>query len=77
MRYHLTEPAWVEIQIFDALGNLVKTYPGKEMPAGDHVLTFMADQLASGVYIGQLEVKTATTRQVVSYRMVLNRQEGQ
>ncbi len=77
MRYHLTEPAWVEIQIFDALGNLVKTYPGKEMPAGDHVLTFVADQLASGVYIGQMEVKTATTRQVVSYRMVLNRQEGQ
>jgi sugar lactone lactonase YvrE len=48
--YNITEPAQVMIDIFDALGRKVESISDGVRPAGDHHVTWSANDQPSGIY---------------------------
>lgn len=54
IRYSLTQPEKVKITVFNALGQRIETLLNKNMPAGQHEITFNAGQLPSGTYFYKL-----------------------
>jgi hypothetical protein len=56
----------VTIQLFDAVGRLVKTLVNKEMERGTHELTITRDDMPPGIYFYRLtNGKNTSTRQMV------------
>ena len=67
IRYELPQDGLVTIEVFDILGQKVKTVLNELKNAGRYELTFSSTGLASGVYIYQLRVNEFIT----SKKMVL------
>ncbi len=65
--YTLVRTEWVRLRVFDINGRLVKTLVDANQPMGTHEITFEAGELASGVYLYNLE----TTSYRKSLKMTL------
>lgn len=65
--YTLVRTEWVRLRVFDINGRLVKTLVDANQPLGTHEITFEAGELASGVYLYNLE----TTSYRKSLKMTL------
>lgn len=57
INYSVPELSIVTLKIYDVLGNEIATLINEEKPAGDYKITFIADNLPSGVYFYQLKAK--------------------
>jgi len=53
--FNLPEKAKIKITIYDSLGRLVKGLIDKEFESGFHTVNFIADDLASGIYLYKIE----------------------
>ena len=49
--YALPEPAHVHLAVFDILGRKVEELLDREMPVGNHAVSWNANSAASGVYL--------------------------
>lgn len=56
IRFSLPQREPVTLKVFDVLGNEVATMVDEELNAGEHVIVFNADSLASGVYFYRMQV---------------------
>jgi uncharacterized lipoprotein YddW (UPF0748 family) len=56
IRYEIAQAGNVRLEVFDLTGRRVSTLQNSMQAAGIHTATFQADNLASGIYIYQLEV---------------------
>jgi hypothetical protein len=66
LRYALTEPKAVRLEVFDALGRKVATVADGRKEAGRHRARLDASRLSSGVYFGRLQAGDQTrTRRIV------------
>jgi len=54
IEYSIPEQSYVELKVFDVLGNEVANLVNEEQPAGTYRADFFADNLASGFYVAQL-----------------------
>lgn len=54
IEYSLPEASYVELKVYDILGNEVSTLVSEEQSAGTYRADFIADNLASGLYVAQL-----------------------
>ncbi|HXG37140.1 MAG TPA: T9SS type A sorting domain-containing protein [Bacteroidota bacterium] len=52
--YHLPEPAYITLKVFNLLGQEILTLVNSDKPAGYHEEAVNANSVASGVYIYQL-----------------------
>jgi hypothetical protein len=59
--YELPEAASVRLEVFDVLGRRVRTLVDGEQSAGWHTVEFVAEGLASGVYLYRLTADARTT----------------
>jgi len=71
VEYSLPENAEVRIDIYNSLGELVKTLINNTMDAGYQKISFDASQLPSGAYIYQIKAKGQTKSFVDSKKMLL------
>ncbi|MBP3191084.1 CotH kinase family protein [Natronogracilivirga saccharolytica] len=55
IRYHLPESGNVTLDVYDVLGQRVKTLVNEQLAAGSHEVTLDAGRLSSGVYLYRLE----------------------
>jgi len=55
IRYSLTEPAHVTVEVFDITGRHVATLVDRLMPPGDHAADFDAADLSSGIYVYRIQ----------------------
>ena len=55
--YSLPERADVRLTIYNILGQEITTLVDESQPAGEHEVTWQADQVASGIYFYRLTVK--------------------
>ena len=53
--FELPEPEKVKIEVFNLLGQRLKTLINKSMPAGSYEVEFTAKDLLSGVYLYRIE----------------------
>ena len=68
-RFALEKPSWATLEIYDALGRLVKTLVDEEMDEGEYTITFNARGLASGVYFYRMRAaEFEKTRKMVILR---------
>jgi hypothetical protein len=66
LRYALTEPKAVRLEVFDALGRKVATVASGRKEPGRHQARIDASRLSSGVYFGRLQAGDQTrTRRIV------------
>jgi len=56
--YTLPSESNVKISVFNILGEKIKELVNNQMSAGNHSVNFNASNLASGIYIYQIEVRT-------------------
>lgn len=64
--FTLRGDATVELQVFNNLGQIVKTIPGKKMKAGNNKITFSTEKMPPGIYYLQLLLDgEAITRKLV------------
>lgn len=56
IRFSLPKKAVASLDVYDALGRMVRHYACRELPAGDHSVTVEAAGLASGLYLYRLVV---------------------
>ncbi len=63
--YSLPEAVRVRLTVYDAFGRLVATLADGSQPAGHHSVRFLAEGLASGVYIYSLQAGTFTARRTM------------
>jgi hypothetical protein len=65
--YELKTPARVSLKIYDVKGRLVKTLAEGNRSAASHVVTWEANNAASGIYFYQLQVngKTVNTKRML------------
>jgi hypothetical protein len=69
IRFALAQRGEVQLTVYDATGHEVKTLMNGVKPAGEHVLTFDASDLSSGVYFYRLRTEKFTaTRKMVLMR---------
>ncbi|MGH7495226.1 MAG: T9SS type A sorting domain-containing protein [bacterium] len=69
IRFTLAQRGEVQLTVYDANGHEVKTLMNGVKPAGEHVLTFDANGLSSGVYFYRLRTEEFTaTRKMVLMR---------
>lgn len=54
IEYSLPEASYVELKVFDILGNEVAELVNEEQPAGSYRADFIANNLSSGFYVAQL-----------------------
>ena len=69
IRYGLAQPAHVQLQVFNALGQLLTVLVDAEQPAGEHRRTWSAENLPSGVYLYRIRTEQFT----VTKKMILVR----
>jgi type IX secretion system substrate protein len=55
IRYTLSKSEKVKIEVFNLLGQKIKTLLNKQMPSGSHEVEFTAKDLPSGVYLYRIE----------------------
>jgi hypothetical protein len=55
IEYSIPEASFVQIKVFDILGNEIATLVNEEQSAGTYRADFVADNLASGLYIAKLQ----------------------
>jgi len=55
IKYQVQRAGHVELNVYNALGQKVKTLVNEEKPSGTHSVTFDAADLASGIYYYQLK----------------------
>lgn len=66
IRYTLSEPGHVRIDIYDLLGRKVKTLVDEEKRAGDFAVIFDASKFSSGVYFSHIQAgDEIQTRQMI------------
>lgn len=64
--FSLPKAGEIKLEIYNALGTLVKTIAGGNFPAGEHSINFNAGSLASGVYFYRLSAGDFTqTRSMI------------
>jgi hypothetical protein len=66
IRYHLTEPSYVKLNVYDLVGTRVATLVDETKDRGSYNVNFNADNLASGIYLYRI-----TTDQYVQTRKML------
>jgi hypothetical protein len=72
IRFDLTEPAWVRLEIVDMLGRKVMTLPTQRFDIGTgHAFNVDASTLASGTYLYRVIAQTPTRTLTRTGRMVL------
>jgi len=54
--YNIPEASFVQLKVYDILGNEVATLVNEEQSAGTYRADFIADNFASGLYVAQLRV---------------------
>jgi plastocyanin len=54
IHYIIPERSFVELRVYDVIGNEVKTLVNEEKPAGSYEVKFSASQLSSGIYFYKL-----------------------
>lgn len=67
IRYQLSEPSYVRLDIFDLVGTRVATLVDKPKEQGTYDVIFNADNLASGIYLYRI----FTDQQVQTRKMIL------
>ncbi|MBN1406758.1 MAG: T9SS type A sorting domain-containing protein, partial [Calditrichaceae bacterium] len=72
IRYYLNEPASVKIRILDAAGALVDEFDGPGFGQTDNEIPWNVSEIASGVYICQVEAKfqSKTERQLIKIMVI-------
>ena len=55
IKYSVLQASNVELKVYDILGNEIETLINEEKPAGTYELTWLAENLPSGVYFYQLK----------------------
>jgi len=58
IQFTLPQRSYVILKIFDLLGSEVETLVNRELPFGEHQVTFEPQNLASGVYLYKIEVES-------------------
>jgi hypothetical protein len=66
IEYTLPSESNVKISVFNILGEKVKELMNDQMTVGKHTITFNAGNLASGIYIYTIEVKSISGNQLFS-----------
>lgn len=56
IRYTLHKTAFVEVEIVDVSGRLIRTFVQREQTAGNHSFIFDAGDLSSGIYVYRLRI---------------------
>lgn len=69
-RYTLSEDAEVEVQIYNAIGQLVSQPENRWQPAGLHVFTYTPQNLPSGVYFCRLITEQGDVKTDHSTKMI-------
>lgn len=59
IRFHLSRPGFVTLEVYNLLGEKIKTLVNEQSPAGDHRVTFNAHTLPSGIYYFRLKAGNA------------------
>ncbi len=73
IRYYLNEQAEVKIRIFDTAGTLIDSFDGPGMTGTDNEVTWNVADIASGVYLCQIEAKsTSKTERILIKIMVVH-----
>lgn len=67
IRYQISSNNLVSLKIYDTLGRQVATLVNEYKPAGEHVVSFNAPNLSSGMYIYQLKAGNA----VITKKLIL------
>jgi hypothetical protein len=57
IKYGLTKPSHVRIEVFNSLGQMVARLVDCEQPAGNHEVRFNASGMASGMYVYRLQAE--------------------
>ncbi len=65
--FHIAEPGFVSLKIFDVLGNEIKTLVNEQKSAGEHEVDFNSTDLTSGIYLYKIE----TGNFVATKKMIL------
>ncbi|GAB5518540.1 MAG: hypothetical protein RhofKO_07910 [Rhodothermales bacterium] len=66
LHFDLPETAHVRIQVFNVLGQVVRTVVDEQRPAGQHAVRFDATDLPSGTYLYRMDASTfSQVRQMV------------
>ena len=60
IEYSIPEESFVQLKVYDILGNEVATIVDQEQNAGTYRLDFNAKNLASGLYIAKLQAGNYT-----------------
>jgi len=69
IRYHLSEPCYIELKIVDMLGKEIETLIERHMPAGTHDITWNGSNMPSGIYVYRLEMgNRVKTRKLILQR---------
>jgi hypothetical protein len=55
IKYSLSKPDHVQIDIYNTLGQRIETLINKHMPAGHHEIEFNAQNLPSGIYFYRIQ----------------------
>lgn len=53
--FNLAETGWVTLEIFDTLGRQVAMLKNETMPVGEHIVSWDASALSSGIYLYRLQ----------------------
>jgi hypothetical protein len=66
IRYDLSAPSRVTIDIYDLIGRRVETLICREQPAGRHQVTWNAENCSSGIYFYKIQAgELATTKKMI------------
>ncbi len=67
IRFDVPEKSYIELKVFDILGNEVKTIVSGDYRSGSHEVKFDATGLSSGIYLYQLK----TPKNYISKKMII------
>ena len=67
LNYYLPEDAVIRIEVFNITGQKVATLQDGLISAGEHQVTFSANNLSSGIYIVSLQ----TGQQLLTQKLIL------
>jgi len=77
IRFRVSEPQWIRLRVYNTMGQVVHSWPRKLYSAGDHNVSFTAQDLASGTYWLRLESeflsRSGTSNTVLTQPMLLVR----
>jgi aminopeptidase N len=69
IRYDVARAGWVELEIYNALGEKVYAFPATYRAAGSYTVTWEGKDLPSGVYLYRLKTdKSSVTRKMILMR---------